>query len=418
MKPKILLLGDDLRVPTGVGNICKDIVINTLEDFDWVQVACRKNHNEHGKIIDISKSISERYKVDGASVRLYCSNSYGDEYAVKNIIESEKIDAILHMTDPRYYTWLYDIENEIRKKTPICYYHVWDNFPTPTYNEGIYASCDWIGCISKLTYQVVGEITQDESKFDYVPHGVDLDLFKKLDDDIIKSSRRNLLKDNCEFAFLVNNANMRRKQLPTVIEAFSKLINNLPTDKKNHTMLMMHTNIIGEGGHNLIKFCDELYPDLPVLFSTTKLNPEILNQMYNTFSTTINIASNEGFGLSTLESLATETPIICNRTGGLKDQIDNDNTWGIGLNPTIRKMSGDSNTPFLYEDFVDSDSLCDAMLTMTNKSDDEISKMGSIGREYVSSNFSLNNMINGIKQGITKTLSNFKPQPTYRIERI
>tara|TARA_A200000113_G_C8847297_1_gene349058 strand:- start:207 stop:1463 length:1257 start_codon:yes stop_codon:yes gene_type:complete len=418
MKPNILLLGDDLRTPTGVGNICKDLVTSTLNDFNWIQIACKQNHPDNGKIIDISKSISERYKVEGSFVRLYCSSSYGDEYAVKNIIESEKIDLILHITDPRYYSWLYSIENEIRKSIPICYYHVWDNYPIPIFNEGVYKSCDWIGCISKLTYNVVSEVLQNTDKCDYVPHGVDINLFKKLDDDIISGSRKNLLKQNCEFAFLVNNANMRRKQLPTIIEAFSKMIDDLPTDKKNHVMMMMHTNVIGEGGHDLIKMCDSLYPKLPVLFSTTKVNPETLNQMYNTFSTTINIASNEGFGLSTLESLATQTPIICNRTGGLSEQIDDNNTWGIGIEPETRKLSGDKHTPYLYEDFVSASTLAEAMLDMTNKSPTDLSEMGIKGRDYVEKNYNLDNMVTGIRNGISNTLGNFKSAPSYRIERI
>ena len=42
--------------------------------------------------------------------------------------------------------------------------------------------------------------------------------------------------------------------------------------------------------------------------------------LYNMADVTINIASNEGFGLGTAESLMAGVPIIVNVTGGLQDQ--------------------------------------------------------------------------------------------------
>ena len=37
-KKKILLLSDDLRMSSGVGTMSREIVMGTLEEFDWVQV--------------------------------------------------------------------------------------------------------------------------------------------------------------------------------------------------------------------------------------------------------------------------------------------------------------------------------------------------------------------------------------------
>ena len=42
--------------------------------------------------------------------------------------------------------------------------------------------------------------------------------------------------------------------------------------------------------------------------------------LYNIADVTINMASNEGFGLGTCESLMCGTPISVNVTGGLQDQ--------------------------------------------------------------------------------------------------
>ena len=37
-KKKILLLADDFRLPSGIGTISKEIVLNTVSEYDWVQI--------------------------------------------------------------------------------------------------------------------------------------------------------------------------------------------------------------------------------------------------------------------------------------------------------------------------------------------------------------------------------------------
>ena len=38
-------------------------------------------------------------------------------------------------TDPRFWTWLYQMEHEIRQHIPIFYYNIWDDLPYPMWNE-------------------------------------------------------------------------------------------------------------------------------------------------------------------------------------------------------------------------------------------------------------------------------------------
>jgi hypothetical protein len=35
------------------------------------------------------------------------------------------------ITDPRYFIWLFAMENEIRKHIPITYLNIWDDYPAP-----------------------------------------------------------------------------------------------------------------------------------------------------------------------------------------------------------------------------------------------------------------------------------------------
>ena len=87
MKSKILLIGDDIRYPTGVSNICKNIILNTIDKYDWIQIACRKEHPEHGSVIDISQSITKLTDVKDCYARLYCSSGYGNETILNKILE-------------------------------------------------------------------------------------------------------------------------------------------------------------------------------------------------------------------------------------------------------------------------------------------------------------------------------------------
>jgi tetratricopeptide (TPR) repeat protein len=88
----------------------------------------------------------------------------------------EKPDAIFLITDPRYFTWLFNIENEIRKKMPIIYLNIWDSpFPYPLWNKVFYESCDVLLSISKQTKNINEVVLGDKAKnkiIKYIPHGL------------------------------------------------------------------------------------------------------------------------------------------------------------------------------------------------------------------------------------------------------
>jgi hypothetical protein len=53
-KKKILLMSDDLRMHSGVATVSKDIVFETLNEYDWVQIGGAIQPPEKGKIVDMS----------------------------------------------------------------------------------------------------------------------------------------------------------------------------------------------------------------------------------------------------------------------------------------------------------------------------------------------------------------------------
>ena len=119
-KKKILLLSDDLRMHSGIATVSKDIVMETLNEYDWVQIAGAIKHPDKGKVFDMSKGLDE-YGVKDGYLKVYPVNGYGDETILREVMALEKPDAILHYTDPRFWIWLYKMEAEIRRTMPIFY---------------------------------------------------------------------------------------------------------------------------------------------------------------------------------------------------------------------------------------------------------------------------------------------------------
>lgn len=132
----------------------REIVLGTCQRYNWFQVGAAINHPELGKLADISQDVSKETGVPDPYVRVLPYNGYGDEMLIRQIIQNEKIDAIMIYTDPRFFIWFFQIEHEIRQKMPILYYNIWDNLPYPWYNKPYYQSCDALFSISKQTLNI------------------------------------------------------------------------------------------------------------------------------------------------------------------------------------------------------------------------------------------------------------------------
>jgi len=115
-RKKILLITDDIRVHSGVAQIARETVLNTCHRYNWVQIAGAIKHPDKGKRLDLSEDTNKQTGENDTSVILYPTDGYGNPDLIRNIIKVEKPDAIFLITDPRYFTWLFQIENEIRKK--------------------------------------------------------------------------------------------------------------------------------------------------------------------------------------------------------------------------------------------------------------------------------------------------------------
>ena len=53
-RKKILMLSDDIRTHSGVGNMAREIIINTAHRYQWLNIGGAMNHPDEGKGFDLS----------------------------------------------------------------------------------------------------------------------------------------------------------------------------------------------------------------------------------------------------------------------------------------------------------------------------------------------------------------------------
>ena len=422
-KKKILLLSDDLRMSSGIGTMSKEFVLGTAHHYDWVQIGGAIKHPENGKVVDMNESIRNETGVKDANLKIYPVDGYGSPELLRQIMGIENPDAIMHYTDPRFWGWLYEMEHEVRQEMPIFYYNIWDDWPAPQYNENFYECSDLIMNISKQTVAIVKEVSKRKPRTDwdctYIPHGISEKYFYPIsvfDEEYkqVESMKKQLTDDNIEFIVFYNNRNIRRKMTGDVIMAFKTFCDTLTEEEKNKCGLLMHTQPIDENGTDLPALIKAMCPELKIYFSDRKLEPNQLNWLYNMADVTINIASNEGFGLGTCESLMAGTPIIVNVTGGLQDQCGfklkgkhvtaedydeiksfhddrkwkdhPDLTWGEWVKPvwpSNRSLVGSIPTPYIYDDRCRFDDAGQAIKEWHDMDSDERRQCGMKGHEFV-----------------------------------
>jgi glycosyltransferase involved in cell wall biosynthesis len=320
-------------------------------------------------------------------------DGYGTPELIRSVVRAYRPDAVWFMTDPRFWEWLWLIENEIRPLCPMIYYHVWDNYPYPQFNKPFYLSNDKIVTISKVTDDIVKNVAPEVSSI-YLPHAVDENIFKVLDKDVTRKNREQSFGQNAnKFIFFWNNRNARRKMSGSVIAWFKIFLDKVGHDKAT---LLMHTNPKDENGQDLEAIVKDLnLHNGQVLLSNNKLDFEHLASLYNMVDCTINISDAEGFGIATLESLACGTPIIVNMTGGLQEQVTNGKDWfGIGIKPASKAVIGSQQVPYIHEDRVSEEDFVNALEQMILMPEEKRNKMILGGLKHVKQNYNFSNFQN------------------------
>jgi len=382
-KKKIFVIADHPFAPSGVGTQTR-YIIEALLSTGRYKVVCFGGAVKHQ---DYRPQKTEEW---GEDLIIHPIDGYGTQEQVRSVIWTEKPDALWFMTDPRFYGWLWDIENEIRPNVPMIYYHVWDNYPYPKFNRNFYLSNDLIVSISKVTDDIVKNVSPEIESV-YLPHSTNTEIFKPLEQSFLDQATIHHFGDNKRFRVFWNNRNARRKMSGSVLWWFSEWAEKVGPQ---NVQLIMHTDPKDPNGQDLEAIMTELNAtDGRILLSKNKMDPKDLALLYNMVDCTINVSDAEGFGLATLASLACGTPIIVNMTGGLQEQVkDEEGNWfGIGIEPASRAVIGSQEVPYIYEDRVSKEDFHHALTMLYTMDPEQRKSLGLEGRNHVLKNYNFEN---------------------------
>jgi len=434
--------------------MAREIVVGTSHRFNWVNLGGAINHPDQGKKLDISEDTNKINGIQDASVFIYPISGYGTQEAVRQLIDIEKPDAIMFFTDPRYWVWLFQMENEIRRKIPMIYLNIWDDLPAPLYNRSYYESCDTLMAISKQTMNINRMVLGDKAKIKilkYVPHGINEKIFypitefMKDQNQALEIKRKEIFGDfDPEFVVFYNARNIRRKCTSDLIAAYSIFCDSIGKEKASKCTLLLHTQRQDDNGTDLEAvrdlLCDPEYQK--VYFSDARINAQDINLLYNMADVTCLISSNEGWGLSLTESMMAGRMIIANVTGGMQDQmrfvdengkwIDFDDKfcsnhygkykkhgrWAVPVFPTNSSIVGSIPTPYILDDRCDFRDVAKAIEEVYNLPLEERQARGLAGRDWVLSDESMmsaEHMCDNVISTVEETLNTFESRPNFEL---
>ena len=450
-KKKILLMSDDLRMHSGVATVSKDIVFETLNEYDWVQIGGAIKHPEKGKVFDMSQGLEE-FGIKDGYLKVYPVDGYGNEDILREVMAIEKPDAILHYTDPRFWIWFYNMEAEIRQTMPIFYYNIWDDLPDPQYNTNYYKSSDLLMGISKQTYGINKRLLPkyEDWQITYVPHGISSRRFFKMEDDDVKIfdfDAKHGMADK-KFKILYSNRNIRRKQPGDVLLAYKYFMDELTTEQQKECVLIFHCTPKDENGTDLPRIKKHLIPDYDICFSydadNRAFNDGEMNTLFNSADVYINLASNEGFGLGSCEAMTVGTPIIVNVTGGLQDQCGfkkngkyltpedyvelgsnhegvykEHGDWAFPVYPSNRSLQGSIPTPYIWDDRCKPEDAAVHLRKLYDMGRSERKRLGALGTEFCEKNqLTAKVMGQNFIKSMNGAFENWIPKKRYSLEAV
>ena len=402
MKKKVIVLSDHALSTSGVGTQTRHLLDGMISKGEWTfrQFGAAIKHSDYRTI-----SVNEDFiikPIDG----------FGNRDLIRLTLATEKPDLLLIFTDPRFFTWLFEMEDEVHQVCPIAWWHVWDNEPYPAFNDVIYQATDLINCHSYHTYTQLKD--HHPGKVNYIPHAVPSHMFFPIQDDQKRQFKENLLgKDRLDhFVGIWVNRNAKRKRPNDVLTSWSIFLDDLQK-KHGHkkASLIMHTDPLDQEGPNLYSVAESLGIQNNIIFSKDRLDFDKMNILYNISDFCLNISFAEGFGLGTLEAMNAGLPIIASKTGGLTRQVVDyrDGTHnGVALDIDMRTLVGSQAVPYIYEDYSSNDNIANAMMKMFNMSDAEKQSLRLKVQKYAHDAFSYDKTIQDWHDTAANLISSWK----------
>lgn len=400
-KKKVIVLSDHALSTSGVGTQTRHLLNGLIEKGEWTfrQFGAAMKHADYETVVVNEDLIIK--PIDG----------FGNPELIRIVLATEKPDAIFLFTDPRFFIWLFEMEDEIHQTCPIVWWHVWDNWPSPSFNNPLYESTDLINCHSHATYEMIKD--QHPGKVNFIPHAVPEEVFRPLEKSEARKHKIDILGEEKKdhFVGIWVNRNAKRKRPGDVLVAWKQFLDELQ-DRHGHrdAILIMHTEPLDQEGPNLYIVAEMLGIQETIFFSRERIDFDHMNVLYNISDFCINIAYAEGFGLPTLESMQAGLPIIAQKTGGLTRQVVDHRDGsenGIALEVDLKTLVGSQQVPYIYEDYTKIENTSAAIMKMYEMGPDKREKLGEKARQYVLSEFKLKDTIDMWHNTMKDTIEDF-----------
>jgi glycosyltransferase involved in cell wall biosynthesis len=401
-KNKIIALSDHALSTSGVGTQSRHLFNGLVEKGNWTirQFGAALKHNDYRTVVVNEDFIIK--PIDG----------FGNKDMLRITLATERPDGLFIFTDPRFFIWLFEIEDEVHQICPIAWWHVWDNKPYPEFNDNFYKATDLINCHSHHTYSQLVE--KYPNKTNFIPHAIPKSIFYRMSKEEIDYHKSMILGEENKDTFVAIwvNRNAKRKRPSDVLTSWKLFLEKEEKEKgKRESILIMHTDPRDQEGPDLFAVVDMLGIKENVYFSTERMEFEKVNVLYNISDVCINISFAEGFGLSTLESMQAGTPIIAIKTGGLTRQVVNHEDGsenGIALPVEVRSLVGSQFIPYIYEDYVSVETVADAIYKMSELTKEEKELLSDKVEKYTHDFFNLNDTIDKWSETFDKTIKTWK----------
>ncbi len=404
-KHKILMLSDHPLATSGVG-VQARFLIDGLVKTGRYSFRCLGGAMKHQDYNTVQVNPDFVIKpIDG----------FGNPALIRQLLITERPDAVVIFTDPRQFIWLWEMEDEIHQLCPIAYWHVWDNDPFPKFNKVWYESTDLINCLAHKTYELVKP--EFPEKTNYIPHAFPNEVYYQVSEEQNKAVRQKHFGPAANwFIALWVNRNATRKMPNDLMHSWKVFLDNLEKEEGHrNALLFMHTDPNDGEGPNLIATSDLLGLKGNVVFSVNKLEFADMNALYNLADTTVNISKAEGFGLSTMIAMKVGRPIIASYTGGhIRQIIDYRNGFehGVAVYPTARSLVGSQLVPYIFDDHVNYNDVAAAFMKLYKMGPEGRASIGARAKEYVEHEFNFDNMISGWDKTLSELIANYKTNPT------
>ena len=152
-KLKILALCDHALSTSGVGTQSRHLFNGLIKKGHWSirQFGAALKHSDYSTVV-----VNEDFVIKPI-------DGFGSPELLRITLAAERPDILFIFTDPRFFTWLFEMEDEVHQICPIVWWHVWDNHPYPKFNDWMYQATDSINCHSHMTYEMIKKVENESA---------------------------------------------------------------------------------------------------------------------------------------------------------------------------------------------------------------------------------------------------------------